>query len=82
MVIYYRGHIEDVYDLCWSDNSQYLMSGSVDNSVIIWDCKAGNINNNNNDDDNDDNNNDNGCRREGYYFKRKSPLHSGCGLGV
>ncbi|KAL7643421.1 UNVERIFIED_CONTAM: hypothetical protein RMT77_005403 [Armadillidium vulgare] len=32
-----RNHIEDVYDLCWSSCSNYLISGSVDNSAILWD---------------------------------------------
>lgn len=31
-----RGHIEDICDLSWSQDSQYLVSGSVDNSVILW----------------------------------------------
>ncbi|CRL06429.1 CLUMA_CG019620, isoform A [Clunio marinus] len=32
-----RGHTEDVYDLSWSYDSQFLISGSVDNSAVIWD---------------------------------------------
>jgi WD40 repeat protein len=36
-----RGHIEDVYDLAWSPNATQLISGSVDNSVIIWDTNKG-----------------------------------------
>ncbi|ESP03126.1 hypothetical protein LOTGIDRAFT_137905 [Lottia gigantea] len=32
-----RGHIEDVYDLSWSADGKYLVSGSVDNSAIVWD---------------------------------------------
>ncbi|XP_067676573.1 chromatin assembly factor 1 subunit B-like [Haliotis asinina] len=32
-----RGHLEDVYDLCWSADGRYLISGSVDNSAILWD---------------------------------------------
>lgn len=36
-----RGHLEDVYDLSWSPNSLFLMSGSVDNAAIIWDIKRG-----------------------------------------
>ena len=36
-----RGHIEDVYDLAWSPNATKLISGSVDNSVIIWDTNKG-----------------------------------------
>lgn len=32
-----RGHMEDVYDLSWSLDSQFLVSGSVDNKAIVWD---------------------------------------------
>ncbi|KAJ8314824.1 hypothetical protein KUTeg_006974, partial [Tegillarca granosa] len=32
-----RGHLEDVYDLCWSADSKYMITGSVDNSAILWD---------------------------------------------
>eukprot|EP01135_Chromosphaera_perkinsii_P004173 Nk52_evm80s270 gene=Nk52_evmTU80s270 len=32
-----RSHLEDVYDLSWSACSRYLVSGSVDNTVIVWD---------------------------------------------
>lgn len=36
-----RGHIEDVYDLSWSLDSSYLISGSVDNTAIIWNVTNG-----------------------------------------
>lgn len=36
-----RSHIEDVYDLSWSANSNFLISGSVDNSAILWDIQKG-----------------------------------------
>lgn len=36
-----RGHMEDVYDLCWSPNSQFLISGSVDNTAMVWDVNRG-----------------------------------------
>lgn len=36
-----RGHVEDVSDLCWSPDSNSLISGSVDNSVILWDVPKG-----------------------------------------
>ncbi|KAI9575215.1 chromatin assembly factor 1 subunit B-like [Glossina fuscipes] len=36
-----RGHMEDVYDLSWSPNSLYLVSGSVDNSAMIWEVQKG-----------------------------------------
>ena len=37
----FRGHLEDVYDLSWSSNSRYLLSGSVDNTAIVWDTLSG-----------------------------------------
>lgn len=37
-----RGHLQDVYDLAWSPNSEELLSGSVDNTAIVW--KAGKTN--------------------------------------
>ncbi|XP_022107613.1 chromatin assembly factor 1 subunit B-like [Acanthaster planci] len=36
-----RGHLEDVYDLSWSPSGSRLLSGSVDNSAIIWDVAKG-----------------------------------------
>ena len=36
-----RGHLEDIQDLCWSRNSNFLVSGSVDNTAIIWDITKG-----------------------------------------
>ncbi|XP_050096864.1 chromatin assembly factor 1 subunit B [Anopheles aquasalis] len=36
-----RGHMEDVYDLSWSANSQFLLSGSVDNTAMVWDVMRG-----------------------------------------
>lgn len=30
-----KSHLDDVYDLCWSPCSQFLISGSVDNTAII-----------------------------------------------
>lgn len=32
-----RGHLQDVYDLSWSPDSSGLVSGSIDNTAIIWD---------------------------------------------
>lgn len=37
-----RGHLEDICDLAWSKDGQYLLSGSVDNSAILWDAHKGN----------------------------------------
>lgn len=36
-----RGHKEDVYDLCWSPDSSKLLSGSVDNTAILWNFSNG-----------------------------------------
>ncbi|XP_063954269.1 chromatin assembly factor 1 subunit B-like [Lytechinus pictus] len=36
-----RGHLEDVYDISWSSNGSRMISGSVDNSAIIWDIQKG-----------------------------------------
>lgn len=36
-----RGHMEDVYDLAWSPNSMFLISGSVDNTAMVWDINKG-----------------------------------------
>lgn len=36
-----RGHIEDVCDLTWSNDGKFLLSGSVDNSAILWDANKG-----------------------------------------
>ena len=31
-----RGHIGDIIDLTWSNNSQFLVSGSLDGTSILW----------------------------------------------
>ncbi|MCJ8732320.1 hypothetical protein PDJAM_G00210000 [Pangasius djambal] len=36
-----RGHIEDVYDLSWTSDGNFLASGSVDNTAIMWDIQKG-----------------------------------------
>lgn len=36
-----RGHIEDVYDICWTTDGSHLVSGSVDNTAIMWDINKG-----------------------------------------
>lgn len=33
--------MEDVYDLSWSPDSLNLISGSVDNTAIVWDVLKG-----------------------------------------
>jgi len=37
----FRSHLEDVYDISWSADSKLLLSGSVDNTAILWDVKKG-----------------------------------------
>ncbi|KPP68956.1 hypothetical protein Z043_112325 [Scleropages formosus] len=36
-----RGHIEDVYDISWAPGGKFLVSGSVDNTAIMWDVAKG-----------------------------------------
>ncbi|KAL1509357.1 hypothetical protein ABEB36_004111 [Hypothenemus hampei] len=36
-----RGHKEDVYDICWSVDSLKILTGSVDNTAILWDVHKG-----------------------------------------
>ena len=36
-----RGHMEDIYDICWSPDSSQILSGSVDNTAILWDVAKG-----------------------------------------
>ncbi|XP_022904441.1 chromatin assembly factor 1 subunit B [Onthophagus taurus] len=36
-----RGHKEDVYDICWSPKSDKIVSGSIDNTAILWDVSKG-----------------------------------------
>ena len=36
-----RGHQSDVYDLCWSTCCTYMVSGSIDNWVVLWDVEKG-----------------------------------------
>ena len=36
-----KGHLEDVSDLSWSADGCRLVSGSVDNTVILWDVERG-----------------------------------------
>lgn len=35
----FRKHIEDVTDLSWSPDGAFLLSGSIDNSAVLWDVK-------------------------------------------
>lgn len=36
---YLRGHSSPIYDLAWSPYSKNLVSGSIDNRVIVWDIE-------------------------------------------
>lgn len=36
-----RGHREDVYDLCFSPDSNFLLSGSIDCTAIVWNVQQG-----------------------------------------
>ncbi|XP_015590249.1 chromatin assembly factor 1 subunit B [Cephus cinctus] len=36
-----RGHLQDIYDISWSPDSTSLISGSVDNTAILWDIQKG-----------------------------------------
>ncbi|NWY36732.1 CAF1B factor, partial [Sylvia atricapilla] len=36
-----RGHLEDVYDICWTSDGNYMASASVDNTAIMWDVNKG-----------------------------------------
>nr|XP_061827370.1 chromatin assembly factor 1 subunit B-like [Nerophis lumbriciformis]XP_061827371.1 chromatin assembly factor 1 subunit B-like [Nerophis lumbriciformis] len=36
-----RGHIEEVYDICWTRDGNSMVSGSVDNTAIMWDINKG-----------------------------------------
>lgn len=31
-----RGHVGAIMDLAWTSNSQYLISGSIDGTSILW----------------------------------------------
>jgi len=37
----FRGHLEDVYDICWTSDGNYMASASVDNTAIMWDVNKG-----------------------------------------
>ena len=32
----FKGHSEDVYDIQWSKDGNYLISASIDNTIILW----------------------------------------------
>ena len=38
-----RYHTSDVFDIQWSPDGQYLVSGSTDNTVILWNSATGTV---------------------------------------
>eukprot|EP01012_Entosiphon_sulcatum_P043136 TRINITY_DN5733_c0_g1_i2.p1 TRINITY_DN5733_c0_g1~~TRINITY_DN5733_c0_g1_i2.p1 ORF type:complete len:485 (+),score=54.98 TRINITY_DN5733_c0_g1_i2:22-1476(+) len=38
-----RGHTEDVFGIAFSPNMKFAISGSIDNTLIVWDLQAGKI---------------------------------------
>lgn len=34
-------HRDDVYDLCWSPDGRYLLSGSIDNTICVFNVETG-----------------------------------------
>ena len=36
-----RLHLDDVYDVNWSPDSTQIISGSVDNTAIVWNVNTG-----------------------------------------
>lgn len=40
-VVTRRQHNDDIYDIAWSPDSTKLLSGSVDNTAILWDVASG-----------------------------------------
>lgn len=41
LILWNSFHRKDVLDLQWSADGAFLISGSVDNSSIIWDVNKG-----------------------------------------
>lgn len=35
----FRGHVGEVYQLCWSSDSRMFVSGSKDSTMKVWDTK-------------------------------------------
>ncbi len=35
-----RGHVNAVYQVCWSSDSRLLLSGSRDSTLKVWDMKT------------------------------------------
>lgn len=36
-----RGSLSDIYDIAWSPDGRFIISGSIDNTARIWDVKDG-----------------------------------------
>lgn len=37
------GHSRDIIDLRWSNDNKYLLTGSIDNSAILWNVEKGKV---------------------------------------
>lgn len=35
------GHLQDIYDVCWSYDNEFVASGSIDNTILIWSVSRG-----------------------------------------
>ena len=35
--VLFRGHQQDIYDVCWSCDAAKLISASVNHTVVVWD---------------------------------------------
>jgi len=35
----FRGHVGEVYQVCWSADSRMFVSGSKDSTMKVWDTK-------------------------------------------
>uniref|UniRef100_T1IMQ8 Uncharacterized protein n=1 Tax=Strigamia maritima TaxID=126957 RepID=T1IMQ8_STRMM len=38
-----RTHVQDICDICWSPDGRFLISGSVDNTAILWNVQKGRL---------------------------------------
>lgn len=36
-----RGSLSDIYDIAWSPDGRFIISGSIDNTARIWDVRDG-----------------------------------------
>lgn len=38
-----RGHVKEVHDLCWSEDSKFIASVAMDGNCILFECSSGRI---------------------------------------